>query len=245
MDNTFRVHGPHGLLLALPLAALALALYLALGWDADVAAWHKAWRHGHPGAVFGLHLLTDWTNALFYLLYAGLFLHGYRTSNRALMRLALLYAVFQLVVAFGAVRVLKIGLGRPRPDVGGCFVFFSLDSAHNSLPSGHTAEIVGAVLPLALWLRRSSLSLALGLLIALMAYSRVALGWHFVSDTLAGGAMGALSGLAIYFFWAAGEPEGCLLAPLYRLLPNASSPPLARCAQPRNVVRRTHDPGPR
>jgi undecaprenyl-diphosphatase len=223
MRTILRDNVAHIVLLALPLAALACALYLDLGSDAAVAAWFKAWRPAHPLAKSALGLLTDWTNALFYLVYAAIFLHGYRTGNRDLMRLALLLAFFQIALSFGAVRILKISLGRPRPDVEGGFMFFSLKSAYNSLPSGHTAEIVGAVTPLVFWLRRRDASLGFGLLIALMAFSRIALGWHFVSDTLAGALMGVFSGLCVYHFWTVGEPEGCALGPLYQLLPGAPS----------------------
>lgn len=226
MRKLLRDNAAHFALLAMPVAALACALYLGLGADQEIAAWFKVWRAEHPLAKSVLKILTNWTNELFYLFYGALFLHGYRTRNRDLMRLALLYAFFQLALSFGAVRILKIALGRPRPDVEGGFMFFNLKSAYNSLPSGHTAEIVGAVTPLVLWLRRKGASLSFGLLVALMAFSRVALGWHFVSDTLAGAVLGAFSGLCAYHFWTVGEPEGCALGPLYQLLPGA--PPTAR-----------------
>ena len=195
----------HCLLLAGPLLALCFALYATLGADAEIAAWFKAWRPGHRTEAALLRCLTDWTNVVFSLVYAAIFLYGYRRGDRRLMRLAVCYACFQIAISFGAVRILKIALGRPRPGVEGAFVFFSLDSGHHSLPSGHSAEIVGALLPLALWRKSLALSLGLGLIIGVMAFSRVALGWHFPSDTLAGAGLGAVSGLLIYSCWISGQ----------------------------------------
>ena len=76
----------------------------------------------------------------------------------------------------------------------------SLNPWYHSLPSGHTAEITGAVLYLVLWLRRSWFSVLMGCVIALVGFSRVYLCEHFPSDVALGWLLGALAGWTAYYF---------------------------------------------
>jgi len=180
--------------LSLPLLLAMGACYVLIGSEDAVAAHFAAWRPEHPEIVAALKLYTNWGNPALYLVYAAILARGLAQRRRELTMLALGYLAAQLIVSVAVERLLKISLGRPRPDVGGPFVPWSLDSGHNALPSGHTTEIMVQTLPLAAragtWLAPLCLSLVAGL----MAASRIALGWHHPTDVLAGWLLGSLGG---------------------------------------------------
>lgn len=198
-------------LLSLPLLAVVAACYGLLGSEDAVAAFFSAWRLEHPDAAFVVKLYTTWGNPALYLVYAGFLVRGLRQKRRGLTALALAYLAGQLLVSVAIERLLKISLGRPRPGVGGPFVPFSFDAAHNSLPSGHSVEITLQTLPLALRAGQGRtgqgraqtllLPLALGLVAGLMGLSRIVLGAHHPSDVLAGWLVGSLGGL--FILWLA------------------------------------------
>ncbi|MGE4298343.1 MAG: phosphatase PAP2 family protein [Desulfovibrionaceae bacterium] len=197
----FAVMAWHYALVALPLVLALVLVNAAVGADRAVYAFFSAQRDAHPLVKAGLRGVTDWGNALFYVVYAALLARGLATGDKPLVRFVLLYGAAQLVVALCLVHGIKIAIGRPRPDVEGFFQPFSTASAFNSLPSGHTTEIMGAALPLALWRRRVWLSLALGGVVALVGFSRLYLGMHHISDVAFGLALGSLAGCAVIAFW--------------------------------------------
>ena len=96
-----------------------------------------------------------------------------------------------LAATAGLVTVLKISLGRPRPPAT---LVLGDPAVSNAFPSGHTTNgavvyVLGAVLIAATlaapWARRALLAAGLGLA-ALIGWSRVYLGYHWVSDVAAG-----------------------------------------------------------
>ncbi|MBO42829.1 MAG: hypothetical protein CMM28_03820 [Rhodospirillaceae bacterium] len=100
-----------------------------------------------------------------------------------------LYILATLAVSGIAINVMKFILGRQRPralfenDFYG-MIPFNLDHAMSSFPSGHSQTIWAVVTPLIiLFPRFSPICIFFGLLIA---FSRVALTVHFLSDIIAG-----------------------------------------------------------
>jgi undecaprenyl-diphosphatase len=184
-------------LTVLPLACVAAGCMAAFGSEAATAAYFAAWREEHREAVRWLTLFTNWGNPALYLVYAGILLRGLKGRRRGPVALALAYLAAQLIVSLAIERALKIGIGRPRPGVGGPFVPVSFDSAHNSMPSGHTVEMTLQTLPLAV-LRRGLMPL-MALVLALMGASRIVLGWHHPSDVLAGLALGLFGAALVQY----------------------------------------------
>ncbi|MDO9631453.1 MAG: phosphatase PAP2 family protein [Humidesulfovibrio sp.] len=180
--------------LSLPLLLAMGACYGLLGPEDAIIAHFDAWRPEHPEVVAALKLYTNWGNPALYLVYAGILLNGLKARRREFTMLVLGYLAAQLIVSVAIERILKISIGRPRPDVGGPFVPWSLDSGHNSLPSGHTTEIMVQTLPLAARAKTWLVPLCLSHVAGLMAVSRIVLGWHHPTDILAGWLLGSLGG---------------------------------------------------
>ncbi len=183
------------LALSLPLLAVVAAAYAQYGAEADIARHYELWRAANPEPARWLKLYTDWGNAAFYLVYAGILATGLARGDRRLTSLALGYLAAQLLVSLLAVRALKMSIGRPRPLNGAEFLPFTTQASHHAMPSGHTTELTLQTLPLALRAGNLFWPLLLGLALGLMAHTRIALGWHSPSDVLAGWALGTLGGL--------------------------------------------------
>jgi undecaprenyl-diphosphatase len=191
----------HGILLSLPLLAVLIGLSLAIGSEADIL-WtfrvHKAENLLSRKAMF---LVSDWANWSLYAVWLALLINGLRNGDRERVRLVLWFVAMQLLVNLVIVSGVKMALGRPRPLLEhGMFQAFTSNPHYHSLPSGHTAEITGATMPLALWRGKAALSLGLGLLVAATAFSRIYLYEHYPTDVLFGWAFGAFAGSAAYSF---------------------------------------------
>lgn len=126
-------------------------------------------------------------------------------STRRIAFLLIAAAVFQVIISL----IIKVAIGRERPDQA-----LSLaEETSFSFPSGHTlaatviwgtaAYLIGSATATQ-WKRRAILiSYIAGVL--LVAYSRMYLGVHFFSDTLASIFLGA-GLLGLYIVWSTGHP---------------------------------------
>ena len=194
MPRDRRPIGNRLLLAALLLLVLAALFYLL--WDRAIADW-------------AFHLPRSWANTARRLSALGEGVYWivvvFAIGVTGVVRKKEAVAAWALETAVGiagagiAANVLKVVAGRARPraldeDVWG-FHFFELGYRFNSFPSGHAA-IAGAV--------AASICLALpaawpaaALLWLLLAGGRVLTGSHFVSDVLAGGAVGIAVAVAV------------------------------------------------
>lgn len=156
--------------------------------DLGPARW--AGRSATPAAADGLHAIT-WLGsvavALPLVALVGLLEHR-RRANRSIFAFLLLVEGGQLLLA-NAVKVL---VDRARPDIRQL-----AEVASFSFPSGHTTTAAATFAALALLVgrgrspaTRSALAAAAAGLTALVGASRVLLGVHWVSDVLAGAALG-------------------------------------------------------
>jgi len=181
--------------LSLPLVLLVAGCFALLGSEAAIAAFFADWRAANPAAARVARLVTDWGNPAFYLVFAAMLIRGLRRGKPELAARALAYLAAQLLVSLLIERVLKIGIGRPRPGVGGPFVPFSFDAAHNAMPSGHTTEMTVQTSCLAAYSSSLARPLLLGLALAAVAGTRLLLGAHHPTDLLGGLALGSLGGV--------------------------------------------------
>ncbi len=99
-------------------------------------------------------------------------------------------AAVSYVVATVLANVLKVAFDRPRPPVGHPEIHPLVDVPHSaSMPSGHAAGAFAAAV--AVGLVHPRLRWPLLLLAGLIALSRVWLGVHYLSDVVAGAALGS------------------------------------------------------
>jgi membrane-associated phospholipid phosphatase len=118
----------------------------------------------------------------------------HRPGRSNLVRAGLV-AVPALIVSGLFSRVIKIFVARPRPSAAAGALdswWPSLDAAYNSFPSGHAtsaftlAAVLAVAAPSGRWL--------FYVLAGVIAFSRVAVDAHFVSDVVGGGLVGWATG---------------------------------------------------
>ncbi len=190
----------HFLLFSLPLIILFCLIYF-IGNEQEIFLFFKKIRISYPSLTIFLKFITEFGNPIFYIVYSIILLKGIKRHNFKLIYFSLIYLVVQILISFLGVRILKITLGRQRPEFGSAFTFFSFAAKNNSFPSGHTTEIYGATLPLVLKQKNILLTLSLGIFSALVGFSRIYLGKHHPSDVLAGYFLGSIAGYLIYILW--------------------------------------------
>ena len=198
------------LICLLPPALLLCCLAAFIGSGNDLTLYFKESNTQHPLMTRIMRFLTNWTNIAFYLAYTALFVLGLLGKNKPMVRFVLVFAVAQILVAAILVHAVKITVGRPRPLPaldGAVFSPFAPRGAFHAFPSGHVAEISGAAFPLANRYARPMLSLFLGLIIALIGFSRMYFSMHHISDIAGGLIVGILVGLLNHHYAAENNYE--------------------------------------
>ena len=107
-----------------------------------------------------------------------------------------LFSFFYLALVGLITQILKHIIGRPRPnhtnfDVGASFNFFSTDASFHSFPSGHSSTIFAVAIILSLLVPR--LRIFFLLMAIVVAFSRVVVGAHFITDIVAGGVVATIT----------------------------------------------------
>ncbi|MBU1003770.1 MAG: phosphatase PAP2 family protein [Proteobacteria bacterium] len=185
----------HFVLVSLPLLGVLLVLVWVFDTEAQAIAAFRIHKWQNPGFQDVVRFITDWGNLAMYIPFLVLFYRGWKNHDKRRTRYALAYVAVQVLVCLVLVNLTKMALGRPRPETREILHhFLTLDPNYHSLPSGHTAEIMGSCLALALWLRQWRTTLLLGLLVAIMGFSRIYLNMHFPTDVFFGWLFGALAG---------------------------------------------------
>jgi membrane-associated phospholipid phosphatase len=161
------------------------------GFDEVGARWLNERFYDRPLVIDALEVISFTGKPIFLFFAVGV------PVLWLLRRGAIKLAVFLTVTCLvgGAIdTVVKVAVGRPRPDVEHPIT----TAIGNSFPSGHSMQAVvcyGALLlvflPLCTGWRRPAAIGATVVLISLIGFSRLSLGLHYVSDVLGGFALGA------------------------------------------------------
>ena len=190
------------------LATLGAIVAAGAAWDVDA----RAWAAGLPGGVVRVfEFITKFGESgyVFALIaIVGVWAIAARgRGDRARVEAGLTQlaarAMFLFCVAAGsglASQALKHMFGRARPklyDVVGPFHFdtFSIYATYASFPSGHA--VTAFAMALAIYYLSPRVGMALFICAALVAASRVIIGAHYLSDVLAGVALGVASSLIL------------------------------------------------
>ena len=160
-------------------------------WDrAVVEAFQHA--HWHPADVVFIHLSGWWVHSV---LIVGIGLAADLWLRRLPIATALATAAY--LAADGLTYELKRAFDRPRPPVADPAVHPLVAVPHDhSMPSGHASTAFAAAV--AVGLVHPRLRWPLLALATLIAISRVWLGVHYLSDVLAGAALGTAVALLLW-----------------------------------------------
>jgi len=140
---------------------------------------------------------TDVFLYLFYLLFCAVLVLGFVTQQAFLRGLVWRYLAAQLLGSVLVVRILKmlLGRGRPNSELPGQFTgewgVWSFDAGFHAMPSGHSADVFTGAVLLALVLQSRKLRFLLLGIAILAGFSRVAVAAHWPSDVLVGGLIGS------------------------------------------------------
>lgn len=181
------------------LVVLFLAFIFMISFDMNISSYFYALQKDWEVRFF--RFLTDFGLSKIYLIgsaLAGLYFLVIRDRLSAFKSLLF----FASVALSGIlVNIIKVIFARARPDAffdhglyG--FYFFKTGYEYISFPSGHSATAIGVGVMLSLYFPRFA-PLFLGFF-ALVAFSRVAVLAHFMSDILVGGLIGALVSWYLY-----------------------------------------------
>lgn len=189
--------------------ALLLGVAALLSWltHADHAVFERL--AGSP-IVQALHPLgeaySNWGLFLFYVPFAALLVLGTRSRHPWMTRIGQAYLLAQACGTVLLVHLVKLVAARPRPLALPLHdTFFQIhglmEALHSSFPSSHAVDVmVGAAFVGLLARSRVAILLALAAAV-LMAAARVLIGKHYLSDVLAGLALGAaIAAVAVRFF---------------------------------------------
>jgi len=177
----------HWAVFSAPLLLILAAIYFSFASEADVAVFFKQHRAAHPALKTVMKFATDWSNPVFYVLYGVMLILAFRSKNNEKKRYLIILLVVQGIVAAACVHFLKHTIGRPRPDQNAKFFQpLTTRGSFHSLPSGHTTEIIGWSLPLALRNRTLWLTTTLSLFV----------GWWVSLESISAGITPATSSLA-------------------------------------------------
>jgi len=176
-------------------------------------------------------LYSEWGLLIFYVPFVALLGYGIYAKHPLFRLVGLAYVYAQVLGTLLLVNLIKSGCGRPRPHAVSAHDVFcpapSLVHAFNSFPSEHAVDVaVGAIFVLLLLRSRVAAMLALNAVL-LMALARIATGQHYLSDVLAGLALGvAIAGIVMRAY----------LLPRWRTIETTPEPIVD---EPFNAVQRT------
>ncbi len=162
----------------------------------------KYFEHISPLFKKGSTIVTDMIDpAYHYLLWPTLFCIFRFIWKKDLLAQRCFLFVISIPFSNVVVETIKALLGRPRPelffslDLYG-FTFFSLANVYQSFPSGHACTAGAICGAFGCFYPRAALPLIA--LAFLLAFSRVALNYHFLSDIIAGTIIGILISEWVY-----------------------------------------------
>ena len=175
--------------------AAALALLASFYFDASAQAWIAQHRSANMKNFMGrVSQFGDWPAHVMLGLTLLAFAY-WRRSQRWMRVFATM--ILACALAGGAARVIKISTGRTRPSVQTEAGWNGprLDSRYNAFPSGHTAASTAffAALALASW----RIGLAFLVVPLLIAFSRMYVGAHNLSDVVGAALIGFVMAYAV------------------------------------------------
>jgi undecaprenyl-diphosphatase len=138
-----------------------------------------------------------------YLVFFGVFVLAWLYFRQRSLR-TFIAAGLAAVAAVGIAGLIGLVDYVPRPFVAEHFIPLIQHSADSSFPSDHLAAL-GAVCGAA-WFTARRLSASTAVVAAAVAFARVYVGVHWVTDVAAGFGLGVIAGVTIWYATAAADP---------------------------------------
>lgn len=184
------------------LSVAGLVLLGSFLFDGDVQHWIAL--HQNESArnfMRAVSRVGDWPEHAALGLVLSAAAHWRRNTKWTRIFLAMLVA---LAIAGAGARVIKIGAGRARPSVqtGTAWNGPKLSARYHAFPSGHTAASTAffATLAFASW----RIGAALLLIPMLIAFSRMYVAAHYLSDVVFAAVLGMLTAYGVARWWRLG-----------------------------------------
>ncbi len=165
---------------------LVMLLAVTLIWGEEPKTFFTSLRNEHPELTLYITWFTQYARYIFYALFVYMAFTAWRDKSWKPVIYIVSVFLIQVIMSVLLLHALKISLGRPRPLVGGPWQPFAMIEDYYSMPSGHTMESAILGLTQARYWKSALLYLAWGVLVSLIAFSRIYLSMHHVSDILAG-----------------------------------------------------------
>ncbi len=178
-----------------PTVAMVVGFWIVFTGETSLENYFMEFRNPRGALTRAVEFVTDHGAVLFYAVYVIILLTGLK---KAPTRRFILCFIVAFSVTLITVYIFKGVVGRARPFLDPGFDYWSWGDDYDSFPSGHTTEALSCALPLAWWFGHRWLALLAGLYAALIAFTRIYLGVHFMTDILGGVAMASFAG---YFSW--------------------------------------------
>ena len=179
-------------------AVILLCILSYIFIDIQVALWFHT--HNNRLAHDLFNVITDFGESQWYLIAGILLFAVFRKSNPGRAYSGLFLSISVAVSGIGA-DIFKYLAGRARPTIYFTEHLYGFNCFHyeyewTSFPSGHAATAFSAAIVLStLYPRWRFLFLLSG---ALIAFSRILLTQHYVSDVIAGSLLGIVSSILLY-----------------------------------------------
>ena len=175
----------HYSIVFIPTIILCVVLLFLFPSEQNITLFFEEYKKNVPLFTYCINMYTLSANWLFFAYFVLIFMVGLKQKDHKKKQLFFAYICTQIIFNFFLVAVLKVAIGRPRPHTGlEEFQFFSFNSENHSVPSGHTTENASITSGLALYYKKIAISILLGTLTFLMAFSRIYLSHHRPTDVL-------------------------------------------------------------
>ena len=180
---------------------LAAAIAVLLAGEKRVYNGFRGFVLEHDSISSFLQFFSEYGNFVFYTLFFVICILGLIGKRRELFYYSLVYIIVQLIAAVFLTRILKIAIGRPRPEAGPTPDYWT-GSERNSFPSGHTADMACSSSVLSYFVCSVILRIVLYILLVLMGLSRIGVGSHYPFDVIAGAFIGLFTGFIVSHLFA-------------------------------------------
>jgi undecaprenyl-diphosphatase len=183
----------HWAILAPLLCTVSITGILHGFWGEEPRIWYESLRMAYPDITAALKVIGRHFVSPLYVVYCIVLAYSVAVKDWDKVIFVFRFIIIALVYALLVTKLLKAGLGMPRPGHPLPLHPFSFLHSYSSFPSGHTVSVITAALPLALWAGSKKVYIPLSLLIAAVGVSRLWLGVHHPVDVLGGIVVGSVA----------------------------------------------------